>query len=54
MNRREFLTSAGALVVSFSIPLPAVAQAAEPKLEQLDAWLAVGQRRPGHRVLRQG
>lgn len=42
MNRREFLTSAGALVVSFSIPLPAGAQAADPKLDQLDAWLAVG------------
>ena len=43
MNRREFLTGAGALVVSFSIPLPAGAQQApNPRLEQLDAWLAVG------------
>lgn len=42
LNRREFITSAGALVVSFSIPLPAGAQAANPRLDQLDAWLAVG------------
>jgi nicotinate dehydrogenase subunit B len=42
LNRREFLASAGALVVSFSIPLPAAAQAANPKLDLLDAWLAVG------------
>lgn len=42
LNRREFLTSTGALVVSFSIPLSASAQAADPKLEQLDAWLSVG------------
>jgi len=44
MDRREFLRSAGALVVSFSIPLeaPAQAQQQDPKLQQLDAWLAVG------------
>lgn len=42
LDRREFLASAGALVVSFSIPLPAGAQVPNPKLDDLDAWLAVG------------
>jgi nicotinate dehydrogenase subunit B len=48
IDRREFLRSAGALVVSFSIPLdapaqaPARAQQPNPGLQQLDAWLAVG------------
>jgi nicotinate dehydrogenase subunit B len=43
MDRREFLRSAGALVVSFSIPLDVIAQAKpDPKLQELDAWLAVG------------
>ena len=43
MDRREFLRSAGALVVSFSIPLDVLAQAQpNPKLQQLDAWLSVG------------
>lgn len=42
MHRREFLRGAGALIVSFSISLPALAQAPpDPKLQQLDAWLAV-------------
>jgi len=42
--RREFLKTAGALIVSFSIPLDALAQAQQPNpaLQQLDAWLAVG------------
>jgi nicotinate dehydrogenase subunit B len=43
MDRREFLRSAGALVVSFGIPLEALGQAKpNPKLQELDAWLAVG------------
>jgi nicotinate dehydrogenase subunit B len=43
MDRREFLRSAGALVVSFGIPLDALAQAKpDPRLQELDAWLAVG------------
>jgi nicotinate dehydrogenase subunit B len=43
MDRREFLRSAGAFVVSFSIPLEALGQAKpDPKLQELDAWLAVG------------
>ena len=42
MDRRGFLKGAGALVVSFAIPEPASAQQADPKLQQLDAWLAVG------------
>ncbi|HEY6862862.1 MAG TPA: molybdopterin cofactor-binding domain-containing protein, partial [Burkholderiales bacterium] len=47
IDRREFLRSAGALVVSFSIPLDVLAQAPaqarpNPKLQQLDAWLSVG------------
>ena len=44
ISRRDFLKGAGALVVSFSIPLPTLAQAQQqdPRLQQLDAWLAVG------------
>jgi nicotinate dehydrogenase subunit B len=44
IDRREFLRSAGALVVSFSIPAAVLAQAqkASPKPQPLDAWLAVG------------
>jgi CO/xanthine dehydrogenase Mo-binding subunit len=42
IDRREFLKGAGALVVSFSIPELGLAQQADPKLQQLDAWLAVG------------
>jgi nicotinate dehydrogenase subunit B len=43
IDRREFLKGAGALVVSFSIPELAFAQAQpDQKLQQLDAWLAVG------------
>lgn len=43
LNRREFLQGAGALIVSFSIPLPAGAQQApNPRLAELDGWLAVG------------
>ncbi|HET7764759.1 MAG TPA: molybdopterin cofactor-binding domain-containing protein [Burkholderiales bacterium] len=42
MDRREFLKGAGALVVSFTIPELGSAQQADPKLQQLDAWLAVG------------
>jgi CO/xanthine dehydrogenase Mo-binding subunit len=42
-DRREFLKGAGALVVSFGIPELGIAQAqSDPKLQQLDAWLAVG------------
>jgi nicotinate dehydrogenase subunit B len=41
IDRREFLKGAGALVVSFSIPTFSQAQA-DAKLQQLDAWLAVG------------
>ena len=46
ISRREFLQSAGALVVSFSMPLPAAAQVATPanKLSLyagVDSWLAV-------------
>jgi nicotinate dehydrogenase subunit B len=41
MDRREFLKGAGALVVSFGIPELGSAQQADPKLQQLDAWLAV-------------
>ena len=42
IDRREFLKGAGALVVSFSLPEIGFAQAQDPKLQQLDAWLAVG------------
>lgn len=44
ITRREFLQSAGALVVSFSVPWEAFGQAppVNPKYEELDAWLAVG------------
>jgi len=43
IDRREFLKGAGALVVWFSIPELALGQAqSDPKLQQLDAWLAVG------------
>jgi CO/xanthine dehydrogenase Mo-binding subunit len=43
INRREFLQSAGALVVSFSFPWEAFGQATpNPKYEAMDAWLAVG------------
>ncbi len=44
ISRREFLQSAGALVVSFSLPWEAFGQAppVNPKYEELDAWLAVG------------
>jgi nicotinate dehydrogenase subunit B len=43
MDRREFLKGAGALVVSFSIPFPALAQGQpDPGMQQLDSWLAVG------------
>ena len=42
LERREFLRGAGALIVSFSVPELAFAQAQDPKLQQLDAWLAVG------------
>lgn len=43
LDRREFLTTAGALVVGFAIPAPAAAQGQpDAKLELLDAWLAVG------------
>ena len=42
-DRRQFLKGAGALVVSFGIPELASAQGQpDPKLRQLDAWLAVG------------
>jgi CO/xanthine dehydrogenase Mo-binding subunit len=42
IDRRAFLKGAGALVVSFSIPELGLAQAQDPRLQQLDAWLAVG------------
>jgi CO/xanthine dehydrogenase Mo-binding subunit len=42
LDRREFLKGAGALIVSFGIPEFTFAQAQDPKLQQLDAWLAVG------------
>ncbi|HZF20389.1 MAG TPA: molybdopterin cofactor-binding domain-containing protein [Burkholderiales bacterium] len=42
LDRRGFLKGAGALIVTFSIPGSAFAQAQDPKLQQLDAWLAVG------------
>ncbi len=43
ISRREFLQSAGALVVSFSLPWEAFGQVPpNPKYEELDAWLAVG------------
>ena len=42
IDRREFLKGAGALIVSFSIPELGIAQQPDPKLRQLDAWLAVG------------
>ena len=42
LDRREFLKGAGALIVSFSVPEFGFAQAQDPKLQQLDAWLAVG------------
>jgi nicotinate dehydrogenase subunit B len=43
IDRREFLKGAGALIVSFGIPDPGFAQGApDPRLQQLDAWLAVG------------
>ena len=41
IDRREFLKGAGALIVSFSLPEIAFAQAQDPRLQQLDAWLAV-------------
>lgn len=41
-SRRDFLKAAGALVVSFGIPLESLAQQADPRQEALDAWLAVG------------
>ncbi|HET7199894.1 MAG TPA: molybdopterin cofactor-binding domain-containing protein, partial [Burkholderiales bacterium] len=42
-DRRQFLKGAGALVISFGIPELASAQGQpDPKLRQLDAWLAVG------------
>jgi nicotinate dehydrogenase subunit B len=46
-SRRNFLKAGGALIVSFSIPVEALAQAQpaqqpNPALQQLDAWLAVG------------
>ena len=42
LDRRAFLKGAGALVVSFSVPELGFAQAQDPRLQQLDAWLAVG------------
>ncbi len=43
LSRRDFLKGAGALVVSFSIPLSAFGQVPlAPKYATLDAWLAVG------------
>jgi len=42
LDRRGFLKGAGALIVSFSIPESAFAQAQDPRLQQIDAWLAVG------------
>jgi CO/xanthine dehydrogenase Mo-binding subunit len=44
ISRREFLQSAGALVVSFSLPLDVLGQApaVNPKYEELDAWLSIG------------
>jgi nicotinate dehydrogenase subunit B len=43
LDRRRFLQGAGALVISFGIPGLASAQGQpDPKLRQLDAWLAVG------------
>ena len=42
LDRREFLKGAGALIVSFSVPEIAFAQVQDPRLRQLDAWLAVG------------
>jgi CO/xanthine dehydrogenase Mo-binding subunit len=41
IDRRAFLKGAGALIVSFGIPEIAFAQAQDPRLQQLDAWLAV-------------
>jgi nicotinate dehydrogenase subunit B len=41
LDRREFLKGGGALIVSFGIPGLALAQAQDPKLQQIDAWLAV-------------
>src|SRR5207248_1181365 len=43
LDRRGFLKGAGALIVSFSIPELAYSQAQpDAKLQQIDAWLAVG------------
>jgi CO/xanthine dehydrogenase Mo-binding subunit len=43
LNRRQWLGSAGALVVSFALPWDAFGQAApNPRDQELDAWLAVG------------
>ena len=41
LDRREFLKGAGALIVSFSLPEIGLGQAQDPRLRQLDAWLAV-------------
>ena len=42
MNRRDFLKTGGALVISFSVPVAALAQPApDPKFKQVDAWLKI-------------
>jgi nicotinate dehydrogenase subunit B len=49
LSRRRFLTSTGALIVAFSLPVELRAQAAAPArpvsdlaLDQVDSWLAIG------------
>jgi nicotinate dehydrogenase subunit B len=40
-SRRDFLERSGALVVSFGLPIEALAQAGQPATQDLDAWLAI-------------
>jgi CO/xanthine dehydrogenase Mo-binding subunit len=40
-SRRDFLERSGALVVSFGLPIGALAQAGLPPTPDLDAWLAI-------------
>jgi len=40
-SRRDFLGRSGALVVSFGLPIEALAQAGLPPTQDLDAWLAI-------------
>ena len=40
-SRRDFLERSGALVVSFGLPVGALAQAGSPPTQDLDAWLAI-------------